>query len=61
MDILDAAKTLRTYAGILSAISSTPQQQTPAGAVNPTHPQLPGNRPSPQKPGQQINRAALRL
>jgi hypothetical protein len=41
MDILDAAKTLRTYAGILSAISSAPQQQTPAGPVKPTHPHLP--------------------
>ena len=41
MDMLDAAKTLRTYAGILSAISSAPQQQTPAEPVKPTHPHLP--------------------
>lgn len=41
LDMLDAAKTLRAYAGILSAISSAPQQQTPAGPVKPTHPHLP--------------------
>jgi hypothetical protein len=61
--MLDAAKTLRAYAGILSAISSAPQQQTPAGPANPSRPKLPSNRiertPSSQKRGQQIDRETL--
>jgi hypothetical protein len=50
LDILDAAKTLRAYAGILSAISLTPQQ-TPAGPLNPTHPKLPCPRIESQVDG----------
>ena len=65
LDVLDAAKTLRAYAGVLSAISPAPQQQTPAVPVHPTRPRMPCARiakdlqPATRKRGQQIHRVAL--
>jgi len=59
-DMLDAAKGLSCYAGLLSVIAAR-SQQTPAGPVKPTRPKLPSARidsnlqPGRRKRGQQIN------
>jgi len=61
-EMLNAAKNLRSYAGVLPAIT-TLAPKAPENPTNPTRPKLPCKRiertPSPQKRSRKINRAAL--
>ncbi|MBZ5701017.1 MAG: hypothetical protein LAN84_04150 [Acidobacteriia bacterium] len=65
-DMLDAAKNLRSYAGVLSIIARTSPKPEIA-SVKQTRPRPPStlprkrveHNPSPQKRGRQIHRVAL--